>query len=209
MCLAHATDLPPSFAEIGAAEAIPLAVERVVMSCLQKDPNLRPASARDLAQAFEQAIFVDENNASADQNAPETQADVISTPPPTTKMQDPNTIVYKMEAWLPDSLASYKLRGFVQDMCGEVLVSQPGIIKVRMEDLTGSTWHIFKKRGVIDMELQMERNNPTQPNFMLVTVVMSSPDKRAFLSASWRDRCNQIFVELRGYLAGSSVVPPA
>jgi serine/threonine-protein kinase len=206
--LAHATDLPPSFADIGAGEAIPLAVERVVMSCLQKDPNLRPASARDLAQAFEQAIFADENNTTADQNTPETQADVISTPPP-TKMQDPNTIVYKMEAWLPDSLASYKLRGFVQDMCGEVLVSQPGIIKVRMEDLTGSTWHIFKKRGVIDMELQMERNNPTQPNFMLVTVVMSSPDKRAFLSASWRDRCNQIFVELRGYLAGSSVAPPA
>src|SRR5207342_2205791 len=44
--LAHATDLPPSFADIGVGDSIPLAVERVVLSCLEKDPNLRPASAR-------------------------------------------------------------------------------------------------------------------------------------------------------------------
>jgi len=27
------------------------------------------------------------------------------------------------------------------------------------------------------------------------------------LAATWRERCNQIFVDLRGYLAGSSVSP--
>jgi serine/threonine protein kinase len=201
--LAHATESPPSFAEIGVSEGIPLAVERVVMSCLEKDPNLRPASARDLSQAFEQAIFEDQMSATTEQ-APETQAEIIATPPP-PKHTDPNTLIYHMEAWMPDSLASYKLRGFVQDMCGEVLVSQPGVIKVRMEDLTSSTWNLFKKRGVIDMELQMERTNPAQPNFLLITVVMSSPDKKSLLTSSWRERCNQIFVELRGYLAGSSV----
>jgi serine/threonine-protein kinase len=205
--LAHATEAPPSFAEIGVSEAIPLAVERVVMSCLQKDPTLRPASARDLAQAFEQAIFEDEMNATADQQSPETEADVVATLPPPAKMLDPNTLIYQMEAWMPDSLASYKLRGFVQDMSGEVLVSQPGITKVRLEDLTGSTWGLFKKRGVIDMELTMERNNTAQPNWLLITVVMSSPDAKAFLSATWRERCNQIFVELRAYLVGSSVSP--
>jgi len=210
--LAHATDMPPSFADIGVGESIPLAVERVVLSCLEKDPNLRPAIARDLAQAFEQAIFADELSATAEQNAPETQADVVAAPTPAAppiKMQDPNTLVYHMEAWMPDSLASYKLRGFVQDMCGEVILSQPGLIKVRVENLTSSTWHLFKKRVVIDMELQMERVNPTQPNSLLITVVMTSPDKKAFLSASWRDRCNQIFVELRAYLAGSSIAPSA
>jgi serine/threonine protein kinase len=208
--LAHATESPPSFADIGVADSIPAAVERVVMSCLEKDPNLRPASARDLAQAFEQAIFEEETAAATGEQSPDTNPEIFAPPPPTpVKMQDPNTVTYQMEAWMPDSLASYKLRGFVQDMCGEVVLSEPGLIKVRLEDLTSSTWGLFKKRGVIDMELQMERNNPTQPNFMLVTVVMSSPDKKAFLSASWRDRCNQIFVELRGYLAGSSVAPSA
>jgi serine/threonine protein kinase len=203
--LAHATESPPSFEDIGVADKIPAAVERVVMTCLEKDPLLRPASARDLSQAFEQAIFEDERQASAEQSASETQAEIISTPPP-LKVQDPHTIIYQMEAWMPDTLASYKLRGFVQDMCGEVMVSQPGLIKVRMED-SGSGWGLFKRRGAIDLELQMERTNPTQPNFLLITVVMSSPDKRSLLTPTWRERCNQIYVELRGYLAGSSVSP--
>lgn len=200
--LAHATESPPTFAEIGLDDTVSFAVERVVMSCLEKDPNLRPASARDLAQAFEQAIFEDEMS-STDEGPCETDPEIVAPPPP--KPIDPNTLVYQMEAWMPDSLASFKLRGFVQDMDGEVLLSQPGLIKVRLEDVTTSTWGLFKKRGMIDMELRMERNNPTQPNFMLVTVVMSSPDKKSFLSASWRERCNQIFVELRGYLAGNSI----
>ncbi len=205
--LAHATESPPSFAELGVAEAIPVAVERVVMSCLEKDPNLRPASARDLAQAFEQAIFEEEMGGTAEEQSSETQAEIAPASPPV--MIDPNTIVYHMEAWMPDSLASYKLRGFVQDMDGEVVVSQPGVIKVRLEDMTTSTWGLFKKRGMIDMELRMERTNPLQPNFLLITVVMSSPDKRSFLSDMWRERCNQIYVELRAYLAGSSVTPTA
>lgn len=200
--LAHATESPPTFAEIGVGGAVSPAVERVVMSCLEKDPNLRPASARDLAQAFEQAIFDDEMSSTIEGNAPETHAE-INAPPP--KPIDPNTIVYQMEAWMPDSLASFKLRGFVQDMDGEVILSQPGLIKVRLEDVTTSTWGLFKKRGLIDMELQMERPSSAQPNAMLVTVTMSSPDKKSILSASWRERCNQIFVELRGYLAGNSV----
>lgn len=206
--LAHATEPPPPFSEIGAADSVPAAVERVVMSCLEKDPVQRPASARDLAQSFETAIFEEEASSEDEQPLHDTQSEIM-TPPPPKLAADPNTIVYQMEAWMPDTLASYKLRGFVQDMDGEVLVSQPGMIKVRMEDVTTSTWGLFKRRGLIDMELQMERNNPAQPNSLLITVVMSSPDKRALLSQSWRERCNQVFVELRGYLAGNSISPVA
>src|SRR2546421_6908333 len=58
--LAHATQPPPSFADIGAACWVPPAVEEVVQRCLAKDPGDRPASARDLAELYEAALAVDE-----------------------------------------------------------------------------------------------------------------------------------------------------
>src|SRR5437764_1658637 len=41
MLLAHATEEPPSFEHIGAADGIPPAIEGVVQSCLAKDPSMR------------------------------------------------------------------------------------------------------------------------------------------------------------------------
>ena len=55
------------------------------------------------------------------------------------------------------------------------------------------------------MELLLERINPRQPSLLHITVRMSSPDQRAANSPIWRERCSQIFCELRGYLAGASV----
>src|ERR1700722_19159788 len=46
--LAHATEAPPSFAEVSAGNSIPPAVEAVVRRCLAKKPDERPAGARDL-----------------------------------------------------------------------------------------------------------------------------------------------------------------
>src|SRR5438552_3452996 len=45
--LAHATEEPPSFAALGAGPHVPPAIERVVQSCLTKDPNQRPKHARE------------------------------------------------------------------------------------------------------------------------------------------------------------------
>lgn len=203
--IAHATETPPSFAEIGIHDdSIPAAVERCVLSCLAKDPAERPASARDLAQQFERAILEEQDLEAAEHVAPETQAD-MAPPSITPRKFDPTAMVFQMEAFLPDSLASYKLSYFAQDMNGDILVSEPGHIRVRIDDSTTSTWGLFRKRNVVDVDLYMERNNPAQSNLLLVTVVMSSPDKKAAQSGSWRERCNQIFVELRGYLAGNSV----
>jgi len=163
--------------------------------------------ARDLAKDFEMAVIDDQEGIVPPEDvAPETQAEIVSTPPP-PKAFDPRNVVFEMEAWMPDTLASYKLRGFVQDFGGEVLASQPGQVKVRLEDLSASGWNVFRRRAVIDMELLLERNNPSQQNMLHITVIMSSPDKKALASAAWRERCKQIYVELRGYLAGNSVTP--
>jgi serine/threonine-protein kinase len=203
--IAHATEPPPSFADSGVNDgAVPPAVERVVLNCLAKHPNERPASARDLAQAFEQAIFEEEQLAAAKMNSPETQAEIIATPAPPQKKFDPTSMVFQMEAWMPDTLANYKLQGFAQDMSGEILASEPGLVKLRIDE-HGSGWGLFRKRNVVDLALHLERNNPSQPNFLHITVVMTSPDRKSPHSAAWRERCSQLFIELRSYLAGSTV----
>src|SRR5205814_6838196 len=43
--LMHATAIPPTFEEVGAAEYVSPAVEKVVQACLAKHPAQRPANA--------------------------------------------------------------------------------------------------------------------------------------------------------------------
>src|SRR5207248_11624315 len=54
--LAHATEPPPTFAELGLKGWVPKEIEAIVMECLAKDPEERPQSARDLAERFETAL---------------------------------------------------------------------------------------------------------------------------------------------------------
>src|SRR5262249_47164546 len=48
----HAYTPPPRFQDKAPGHRVPAEVERVVMQCLEKDPALRPASARALAESF-------------------------------------------------------------------------------------------------------------------------------------------------------------
>ena len=52
---AHLTSAPPPMKETNSKVAIPPGVERVVLQCLEKDPNKRPQSARDLGERFRAA----------------------------------------------------------------------------------------------------------------------------------------------------------
>ena len=109
---------------------------------------------------------------------------------------------------MPDVIASRKLRGFVQDFGGEVIESVPGTIRVRLggESGRGLSWLGFRKKAsIIDMELRLERAASVNQNMLHITVIMNAPDRKTALNVEWRQRCNQVFCELRGYLAGSSV----
>ena len=108
---------------------------------------------------------------------------------------DANTIVHRMEAWMPDTIAHYKLRGFVQDMGGEILENAPGLIRVRLggpaAHLTrvasiGSAWP--GDHNIVDLELHMERTNPHQNNLLQITVLMRPTSRQGFPRSplAWR-----------------------
>ena len=158
--LAHATEPPPSFAEIGLPGCVPRAVEALVFDLLQKDPADRPQSARELAERLSAAIATAQ--AAADARAvavgagsgsgpglaelPDPGSDVVplespespgsalrDTPPGGyAQSREVASLPFHMEAWMPEIIAVRKLRGFVHDCGGEVVESVPGLIRVRL-----------------------------------------------------------------------------
>jgi serine/threonine-protein kinase len=222
--LAHATQPPPSFEEIGASVWVPPAIEEVVRRCLAKDPADRPNSARDLSEMYEAALAAD---AYAQPEVPP-QANVPTqplrggqqvTPPPQSRPEivnntDPRVVQHLLEAWMPETIATYKLRGFVQDVGGEVLESIPGRFRVRLGGKGSIYWvpngplswfGIGNRNALIDVELLLERN-PTQQSQLLIAVRMRSPyGGKLALSDSFKERCDQVFCDLRAYLMGQGV----
>src|SRR5262249_17732950 len=154
-------------------------VERVVQACLAKEPIERPTNARELAERFEAAL---EGMRPGQQELPPALAIPRPTLPPVSGdalspvlasatttpplIAELLAIVHHLEAWMPEKIAAYKLRGFIQDARGEVVESVPGRIKVRLggkrsaylAPTRGLSWlGLGRKAGQIDMELRLQR----------------------------------------------------
>jgi serine/threonine-protein kinase len=219
--LAHATQPPPSFAEIGASVWVPPAIEEVVKRCLAKDPADRPASGRELFELYEAALTAEAYALEAAPGAGVSTGPIqgegegeVPWPSQAGGANDPRILVHHLEAWMPETIATYKLRGFVQDVGGEVVESIPGKISVRLGG-RGSVYFvpgagplswigIGNRNAVIDMELLLERDL-AQASQVRITVRMRSPNHRGAVSESFRERCTQVFCDLRAYLMGQGV----
>ena len=127
---------------------------------------------------------------------------------------DPSTVVHKLEAWMPERIAAYKLLGFVQDVGGELIESVPGRIRVRLGGRHSvyrspsqgplSWLGIGRKTGHIELELNLQRGDASRENLLHITVAMHSPPGNGLSNGEWRARCTQIFCDLRGYLLGQN-----
>ena len=229
--LAHATEYAPTFAELGLSGWVPAEVEELVFDTLAKDPEDRPQTARELAERFDTALNRAQAKAEArgshhgshhgglpgrsHRGSLSSGGAPAATPPPAVPVvpqsapsRDEAALPFHMEAWMPERIAIVKLRGFVHDAGGEVVESVPGLIKVRLGGRKSSTTGPFSWLGMrrtsspIDVELHMHHLDPTKENQLTVHVLFRPSHPALLTDRNWRQRCTQVFIELRAYLMG-------
>jgi serine/threonine-protein kinase len=112
---------------------------------------------------------------------------------------------------MPERIAIMKLRGFVHDVGGTVVESVPGLIKVRLGGRSSQgngplSWIGLGRRssGMIDVELHLHHAHPEQENRLTVHVLFRPSHQSLLGDKAWRQRCTEVFVELRAYLMGRS-----
>jgi serine/threonine protein kinase len=224
--LAHATESPPTFKELGLKGWVPREVEELVFDCLSKAPEDRPQSARELAERFDTALdrarikvdsdagrpgLADERPSASGLPGERAAASAVAELPRTTPApREQSVLPFHMEAWMPESIAIVKLRGFVHDAGGEVVESGPGLIRVRLGGRKGSSsagplsWFGLRRSTSLDVELHLQHNDPTQANKLTVHVLFRPAQASLMADRAWQQRCTEIFVEIRSYLMGRS-----
>jgi tRNA A-37 threonylcarbamoyl transferase component Bud32 len=190
--LAHATEPPPTFAEVGHAGRVPAAVEALVFRTLAKLPEDRPQSARELAERMAAALRrSEEATARVARPAAAAEAAASHATDPADGLialetdesfrnraaaadQTPlpagaDGLDFAVEAWMPEAIALRKLRGFVHDCGGEVLETGPGLVRVRLGQGGGAAapalaWLGLGKRsaGPVEVELRLAPATPAR-----------------------------------------------
>lgn len=217
LLLDHSDRPPPTFASVGATGIAP-ALERVVMDCLAKYPEERPATAEQVALRFGEAL----GKKIYDKGEPTTPSS-LSKPSviirrredhqsglhPKVSAAERHAIVQRVTATMPESMAMLKLKGFISDLGGEIVESIPGLIRVRLGQSARESAGLFGWFGgkkaetagaVINMELQMETPDPSKPSQLAITLKLMSP--QGVFNADGRTKCERIGRDFQAYLMG-------
>jgi serine/threonine protein kinase len=216
---AHVRESAPRFGKIGAAH-VPPGVEAAVHLALSKYPNERPQQARELVDLYGRSLGFDYWQATTPVGWEPLPTAVPFTPPgrksPLTD-RDPYEVTHEFQAFMPERLAAAKLRGFVEDLGGQVLASEPGLIRLRVgvpqsykptgrgSGLFGwlrarTTPSVPSGREPIEIELHMEKPNPSIPHLSVLVAFRPLKEYRPQNTRNWRERCDKLHTMLRQYL---------
>jgi eukaryotic-like serine/threonine-protein kinase len=217
---AHAQKTPPRFGRIGAGD-IPEGVEAAVQLALAKYPNERQQNARELAKMFGAGLGVDIWGATAPVGweSRARSGDGVVTPRSTPLLPaDPYRITHEFAAFMPERLAAAKLRGFVEDLGGEVLTSEPGLIRMRVGVPAGYkevpsagsgilNWFRTRRQPTvtrgqepIELELHVQKPVPSQQRLSVIVAFSPLKDYPPANAHSWRARCDKLHTMLRQYM---------
>lgn len=222
---AHVRESPPRLAQVGAG-MVPPAVEAVVLMALSKYPNERQQSAREFLDMLGQAVGEDLWEAARPVGwEPEPAfAEECDDPPPEVsgpsggRDGDPYRVIYQFETFMPERLAAAKLRGFVEDVGGQVLASEPGLVRLRVgvppgykeSDPTESgllSWlralrrpHVPRGEEPVELRLHLQKPEPNQARLAVLVELAPLRDYPPADPRRWHDRCERIYGVLRSYL---------
>jgi serine/threonine protein kinase len=220
---AHQEAEPPTFSQLGVLGVTP-ALEAVVRACLAKHPDQRPQTARELSQRLQMALGqrVDPpaQTASGSARTPVPESVPCAPSAPAATAADRHALRQQFEATMPEAMALLKIKGFLNDLGTEVLESMPGLIRMRLgppptpkksglfslvelrERMSGggTKSSVLQVATVTDLELRMERRDPTRPNHLTFTLLMRPGN--GLPNVEWRNRCQKISMDLRAYLMG-------
>jgi len=217
---AHVKEPPPRLSKVGAGH-VPPGVEGTIQLLLSKYPNERQQSAFEAVAMYSKALRDDlwQRAAPVDWE-PELPTAEDYTPqarPAPDLSLDPYRITHEFEAFMPERLAAAKLKGFVDDVGGQVLASEPGLIRLRVgvpagykEPTPGSGifgWlrtranpSVPRGQEPIEVELHMEKPDPTQPRLSVVVAFCPLKAYPPVSRSGWRDRCDKLNAMLRQYM---------
>jgi serine/threonine protein kinase len=220
---AHVFTPPPRFNQVWFGHGLSPKVEDLVQHCLGKFPNERPQSAREVATRFFEALgkpLPDNGLWQPTANARPTP--LKQSPVERIRSNHPHALVEQFDAWMPEPIAVVKLRGFVEDVGGRIVESEPGKIRVQLgeekkapkTDLSDSTLMRWLNGGKpnerrlvdpeqepIDLLLYMERGNSSLQNTLNITVVMKPVHATRLIAVNkWKQRCEKFMTELRAHL---------
>jgi hypothetical protein len=108
---------------------------------------------------------------------------------------------------MPDKIAIIKIGGFLKDVGGQVVHTEPGLLQAVFPPPAGSGGGLFgrlfggkAKDDGIELDLDLEKPNPTESR-LVVTATFHVPGGRTPAKpGEWAARCQGIFEELKKYL---------
>lgn len=216
---AHRHQQPPRFAQLGVTD-IPPEVEQVVQLTLSKYPNERPQSARELAVLYSQAVgwnIWEATQPPGWEQTPQPVAPPVLGDSREQRRPHPYEVVHEMTVDMPPRMVAAKLRGFMDDLLGKMVTSEPGLIVLRFGLPPGydsrpasasglfSWFHrnrprVEKDNEPIEVELRLYKPDLHQSRLHLTLYYRPLPEYPPRSATIWRQRCDKLNRLIRQYL---------